>query len=142
MLEKARHNIKWDKVFKNGPSKICGRQPLKGCGLLKAGHIRSNILKAIFYKFNWSILEYFDPHDNLVKVILIKKRFFWFSNKPEGGKGRSSRPEVFCKKGVLSNFTKFTGKNLCQGLFFNKVADLRPANLLKKRVWHRCFPVN
>ena len=22
-------NIKWDKVFKNGPSKICGRQPLK-----------------------------------------------------------------------------------------------------------------
>ena len=29
---------KQDKVFKNGPSKICGRQPLKklkGCGLLK-----------------------------------------------------------------------------------------------------------
>ena len=22
-------HIKWDKVFKNGPSKICGRQPLK-----------------------------------------------------------------------------------------------------------------
>ena len=21
--------LKWDKVFKNGPSKICGRQPLK-----------------------------------------------------------------------------------------------------------------
>ena len=29
------------------------------------------------------------------------------------------------KKGVLSNFTKFTGKHLCQGLFFNKVAGLR-----------------
>ena len=29
---------KWDKVFKNGPSEICGRQPLenlKGYGLLK-----------------------------------------------------------------------------------------------------------
>ena len=37
----------------------------------------------------------------------------------------SSRPEVFCKKGVLSNFTKFTGKHLCQSLFFNKVAGLR-----------------
>ena len=37
----------------------------------------------------------------------------------------SSRPEVFCKKGVLRNFTKFTGKHLCQSLFFNKVADLR-----------------
>ena len=33
----------------------------------------------------------------------------------------SSRPEVFCKKGVLRNLTKFTGKHLCQRLFFNKV---------------------
>ena len=32
---------------------------------------------------------------------------------------RSSRPEVFCKKGVLRNFAKFTEKHLCQGLFFN-----------------------
>ena len=55
---------------------------------------------------------------------------------------RSSRPEVFCKKGVLRNFTKFTGKHLCQSLFFNKVAGLKPATLLKKRLWHRCFPVN
>ena len=45
---------------------------------------------------------------------------------------RSSRLEVFCEKGVLRNFAKFTGKHLCQSLFFNKVAGL----------WHRCFPVN
>ena len=31
-----------------------------------------------------------------------------------------SRPEVFCKKGVLRNFARFTGKYLCQSLFFNK----------------------
>ena len=55
---------------------------------------------------------------------------------------RSSRPEVFCKKGVLRNFTKFSGKHLCQNLFFNKVAGLRPATLLKKNLWHSCFPVN
>ena len=55
---------------------------------------------------------------------------------------KSSRPELFYKKGVLRNFTKFRGKHLCQGLFFNKAADLRPANLLRKRLWHRCFPVN
>ena len=30
----------------------------------------------------------------------------------------SSRPEVFCRKGVLRNFAKVTGKNLCQSLFF------------------------
>ena len=34
---------------------------------------------------------------------------------------RGSRPEVFCEKGVLRNFTKFTEKHLCQSLFFNKV---------------------
>ena len=28
-------------------------------------------------------------------------------------------PEVFYKKGVLRNFAKFTGKHLCQSLFFN-----------------------
>ena len=55
---------------------------------------------------------------------------------------RSSCPEVFCRKDVLRNFAKFTGKNLCQNLFFNKVASLSPATLLKKRLWHRCFPVN
>ena len=33
---------KWIKVFKNGPSKICGRQSLKN--------------------FTWSIVEYLDPN--------------------------------------------------------------------------------
>ena len=28
-------------------------------------------------------------------------------------------PKVFCKKDVLKNFAKFTGKHLCQSLFFN-----------------------
>ena len=46
------------------------------------------------------------------------------------------------KKDVPRNFTKFTGKHLCQSLFFNKVAGLSPATLLEKRLWHRCFPVN
>ena len=40
-------------------------------------------------------------------------------------KFRSSRPEVFCKKGVLKNFTKFQGKHQCHSLFFTKVAGLR-----------------
>ena len=46
------------------------------------------------------------------------------------------------KKGVLRNFTKFTAKRLCQSLFFNKVAGLRPATVLKKRLWRRSFLVN
>ena len=55
---------------------------------------------------------------------------------------RSSRPYMFCKKGVLESFAKFYGKHLCQSLFFNKAAGLRPAAFLKKRHWDRCFPVN
>ena len=34
---------------------------------------------------------------------------------------KCSPPEVFCKKGVLKNFAKFTGKHLCQSLIFNEV---------------------
>ena len=34
----------WGKIFKNGPIKICGRQPLK---------IWCDLLKAVFYKFHW-----------------------------------------------------------------------------------------
>ena len=38
-LDKLQRNReKWDKVFESGPSKVCGRQPLKilrGYGLLK-----------------------------------------------------------------------------------------------------------
>ena len=33
-------------------------------------------------------------------------------------------------------------KKVYQSLFFNKVACLRPATLLKKSIWHRYFPVN
>ena len=40
-------------------------------------------------------------------------------------------PEVFLRKGVLRNFAKFTGKHLCQSLFFNKLAGIGPATLLK-----------
>ena len=45
----------------------------------------------------------------------------------------SSRPEVFCKKGVLRSFTKFTGKQLCQSLFFNKVTLIASAKLRSVR---------
>ena len=55
---------------------------------------------------------------------------------------RRSHQRCSIKKGVLRKFTKSTGKHLYHSLFFNKVAGLRPAILLKKRLWYRCFPVN
>ena len=54
---------------------------------------------------------------------------------------RISRPKVFCKK-MFFIISQISQESTCANLFLNKVADLRPATLLKKRLWHRCFPVN
>ena len=69
-------------------------------------------------------------------------QFNWFSIWSNCFRFRSSRLEVFCKKSVLKNFAKFSGKHLSQILFFNEVAGLKPTILLKKRFWHGTFPVN
>ena len=47
---------------------------------------------------------------------------------------RSCHRRCSVRKGALGDFAKSTGKHLCQSLFFNKVTDLRPATLLKKRL--------
>ena len=46
------------------------------------------------------------------------------------------------EKAVFKNLAKFTGKHLCQNHFLNKATGLRPVTLLKKRLWHKCYPVN
>ena len=46
---------------------------------------------------------------------------------------RSSH-QVFCVKRCFNKFQKIRRENLCQ--------SCRPATLLKKRPWHRCFSVN
>ena len=48
-------------------------------------------------------------------------------------------PEFFCKKNLLKNFAKFTGKNMPGSLFFNKLADMKPATLLKKEALTQVF---
>ena len=48
---------------------------------------------------------------------------------------------MVCKKGVLRNFAKFTGRHLYQKLFFNKAEGLA-CKFIKKSLWHRYFPVN
>ena len=55
---------------------------------------------------------------------------------------RSSHRSCSVRKSVLRNFAKFTGKYLCQVLFYNKVACPEPATLSKKRLQHRYFPLN
>ena len=74
-------------------------------------------------------------------TFFIKIQIFWhrifsiFQKQP---------PEVFCKKGVLKNFAKFTGKQLCQILTFNKVAGPRSqtCNFIKRETLAQVFSVN
>ena len=67
---------RWVKVFKNGPSKICGRQPLK--------------------IFTWYILKYFDP--NVLNRITALKFLKLVS------KITIMRIGITCKKTVLLKF--------------------------------------
>ena len=70
-----------------------------------------------------------------LRMTAYVKRLLYLQKQP---------PEVFHKKSVLRNLTKFTEKQLHQSLYFNKVSILIKVsgNLLKKILWHRCFPVN
>ena len=62
-----------EKVFKNGPSVICGRQPLKnlkGCGLLQVDHNPSKLVKAVFHKISvgpfLNTLSHMLPHSRSI----------------------------------------------------------------------------
>ena len=88
----------------------------------------------LFYKQASSIII------NIIESFFNKNTSLYWKVSSRAS-SRSSRPDVFCEKDVLRNFAKFTRKHLCQSLFFNKVAGM-PATLLKKRLLHRCFPVN
>ena len=57
---------------------------------------------------------------------------------------RSSLPEVFCKKGVLKNCTKFTGKHLCQSLFLKQKdtgISFEFYKIFKNTFFHRAPPM-
>ena len=46
--------------------------------------------------------------------------------------------KVVYKEGVLRNFAKFTGRHLCQGLFFNKVRP-KTCSFIKKETLTQLF---
>ena len=52
---------------------------------------------------------------------------------------RSSRLVVFCKKGVFTNFAKFTRKHVHQGLVFNEAADTQSLTLSEKEILTKMF---
>ena len=62
---------------------------------------------------------------------------------------RSSRPEVFCRKGVLKSFTNSQESTCARVSFLIKLrawgkpkVKVNTFNFITKRIWHRCFHVN
>ena len=43
------------------------------------------------------------------------------------------------REGVLRNFAKFTGKQLCQSIFLNKVAGQKACNFIEKETLAQVF---
>ena len=79
----------------------------------------------------YTIYKLFGQMKVLAIPLIHSKRFF-----------RSSHQRCSVTKGILRNFAKFTGKHLCQGLFFNKVAGLSPkcCGISKNTFFYRILP--
>ena len=59
--------------------------------------------------------------ERYLKILINKWIDLW-----DIARNRGSHRRCLVKKGVLRNFAKFTGKDLCQSFFFNKVRGVRP----------------
>ena len=132
--------IKWNNVFSSfvwyfevftkpfRDSRRIGRKGVKQ----EDKRSQRDILKS-FTKITWKYLR---------KILFLKSPSQMFSCEyykifkdnyfVEHLRCRSSRPEVFCEKGILRNFAKFAEKYLCQSLFFNKVARVSFSSFIKK----------
>ena len=77
--------------------------------------------------FSYQEEESWNPTDLYLSISLIIDRLYDFQKQPL---------EIFFKNDVLKKI------HLCWILFPNKVAGLRPATLLKKRLRQRCVSVN
>ena len=76
---------------------------------------------------NWSVYQ-------CTHWFSLVPKFLFLINIQSGFKKHP--PDMFYKKAVPKNFTIFTGKNMYWSLFLNSQA------YIKRRLRHRCFPVN
>ena len=77
----------WNKVFKNGPNKICGKQPLKNLkGIWSTFMPLQTFSRLSSTSFIWSILEYFDSSipSNMIwhhfDIFIAELEHIWHTN--------------------------------------------------------------
>ena len=68
--------------------------------------------------------------------------FFYYYFHFESVKFRSSRWQMSFKMGVLKIFSQYSQKILVLESLCHKVTDLWPCSFIKKRLQHKCFPLN
>ena len=78
--------------------------------------------------FYSSFCHFYDVHLYFFTVCFYLSNLIWdqktkSSNNHKFCQDRSSHRRCSVRKGVIRNFTKFTGKHLWQSLFLNKVAN-------------------
>ena len=75
----------------------------------------------------------------MVKAVELVLRILWYQAwnyyQVIDTSERSSQRRCSVTKGFLRNFANFTGKHLCQSLFFNKIA----CNFIKKETLAQVF---
>ena len=93
-------------------------------------------------KFGKNVLEYME-HKILsfqFEPVSVKLTHPSYNNGSDQDEPQKQPPKVFCKKDGFRNFAKFTGKHMCQSLFFNKVAGLQPCKIIKKETLAQVIP--
>ena len=143
------HSSEWVKILKHILQEIWSLLMKTISTVHKLLFLKTTKLYTLDTKIWKNILSSYESKRNFLNMRTTKKSStedktwnFHFARNYSKCLYRSSHQSGSVRKGVLRNFRKFTGKHLCQSLFFNNVAGMRPATLLKKRLWHRCFPMN
>ena len=116
---------------------------------------KQEILNSVFFRFPclWNVMVTYSGLSLIPRYLLAQSQK-WIHHSNVGNlfkvnnKDARTAPMSLSHHTVMTliilkrNFAKFTEKHLCQSLFFNKVAGLRPATLLKKRLWQRVHAIS
>ena len=120
--------FKWPSIFRNylvpesGPFKYakCSTELISIRDHNQALWVSTSIesfLLVIMRIFSSCDCDFLKVTCNFKCELLNSKLQSWVGSIP-----RSEAARYYIKKGILKYFVNFTGKHLCQGLFFNKVA--------------------
>ena len=126
-------------LWKIAPTKLSpSKSPPENCSLvnlpplkivyLPSKYIQLKVLCCVLLCVNYVL--YYSFHENFLGLLKTLKVHFSpldnYRRLNNGGRDpincRNSHRRCSIRKDALRNFTKFTGKHLCQSLFFNKVA--------------------